>query len=159
MLSLLFISGCGYKPSSLYTQQMMGDKVSLEVDVSLSDPENSVLTKEAINKAVLFRLKSNVVSLSEADANLKVSYKHILFVPLQYDESGYVRYYQAVTTLHFEFTKGKKVIIKDIAGNYQFPIQPSAIISSSARFEAIEEGSKKAIDQFVAYMGVVGVKE
>ncbi len=155
---IFFLTSCGYKPSATYTKEMVGD-VSLDIDVSLSDPENSVLTKEAINRAILFRLKGNVVAKSDSTAHLKVSYKSIDFIPLQYDDSGYVRYYQTRTTLHFEFTKDKKVIQKDMVGLYAFPIQQSAIISSSNRYDAIEEGSKKAIDQFVAYMGVIGAKE
>ncbi|KIM04884.1 MAG: hypothetical protein KN64_05645 [Sulfurovum sp. AS07-7] len=155
---IFFLTSCGYKPSTTYTKEMVGN-VSLDIDVSLSDPENSVLTKEAIKRAILFRLKGNVVAKNDSTAHLKVFYQSINFVPLQYDDSGYVQYYQARTTLLFEFTKDKKVIQKDVIGLYAFPIQQSAIISSSNRFDAIEEGSKNAIDQFVAYMGVIGAKE
>jgi hypothetical protein len=70
-----------------------------------------------------------------------------------------VVYYQAVITLRFEFTKGKIQENRLIVGRYQFPIRPSAIISNDLRFKAIEQGSIKALDQFIAYISAKGLLE
>ncbi len=156
ILILFVFVGCGYKPSSYFTPKTIGDKVYTEVDVSLSDPQNAVLIKDALNKALYSRVKTIVTTKSKADSTIKVSYQSIKFIPLQYDRNGYVVYYQAHISLKFKFIKGDKIDEKVIIGRYEFPIRPSAIISTSLRFEAIEKGSKKALDEFIAYLETKG---
>jgi hypothetical protein len=157
-LSLLF-TACGYKPSSHYTKKIVGERVYTEVEVSLSDPENAVLIKDALNKALFSRLKSKATRKSRADSSIYVAYDNIRFVPLQYDKNGYVVHYQAYITLGFTFKKKDIIEKKQIVGRYDFPIRPSAIISNDLRFKAIEQGSIKALDQFIAYLSAKGVLE
>jgi len=150
-------TSCGYKPSSLYTKKMMGEKVYTEIEVSLSEPENSVLIKDALNKALFTRLKSHASKKEGADSSIKVLYKSIRFVPLQYDSNGYVVYYQAHISLGFTFEKGEIEENRSIVGRYEFPIRPSAIISNDLRFKSIENGSLKALDEFISYLSAKGV--
>lgn len=154
---LMLLTACGYKPSAHYASQVIGEKVYTQVDVSLSDPENAVLTKDALNRALRIRLKRIVTRKERADSAIGVVYDTIRFVPLQYDQQGYVVYYQAHITLGFTFTKGGKVEKRQMIGRYEFPIRPSAIISTDLRFKAIEQGSIKALDQFISYLSVKGL--
>jgi len=156
---IILFSGCGYKPSANFTPQTIGEKVHTEVEVSLSDPQNAVLVKDAINRALYTRLKSSITNKAKADSTIKVFYKSISFQPLQYDENGYVIYYQAYIRLKFQFIKGEKVVERETLGRYEFPIRPSAIISSSLRFKAIENGSSRALEEFIAYLSNLGVIE
>jgi len=39
-----------------------------------------------------------------------------------------------------------------VSGFYDFPIEPEAIISDSLRFQAIKNGSAKALDAFISYI-------
>jgi hypothetical protein len=126
------------------------------VVVSLSDPENAVVIKDALNRALYSRLKSLATTKKEADSTIRVVYKSIKFRPLQYDKSGYVVYYQANIKLKFELIRGEVKEVRDIVGMYEFPISPSAIISNELRFEAIKEGSVRALDQFIAYLSSKG---
>ncbi|MCH9739612.1 MAG: hypothetical protein K0U38_02040 [Epsilonproteobacteria bacterium] len=154
---LILLTACGYKPSSHFVPKTIGDKVYTEVDVSLSDPENAVLIKDALNRALYSRLKSMAASKEEAKSTIKVAYHAIKFIPLQYDKNGYVVYYQANITLKFQFLNDKKQCERLISGRYEFPIRPSAIISNSLRFQAIEKGSIQALDQFIAYLSSRGL--
>ncbi|HHD80828.1 MAG TPA: hypothetical protein ENK99_04400 [Campylobacterales bacterium] len=156
-LLIIIILGCGYKPSSHFTPKTIGEKVYTEVDISLSDPQNAVLLKDALYKALCSRIKSRVTSKKQANSIIKVKYQSLKFIPLQYDKNGYVVYYQAHISLKFEFIKGDKKEQRVIIGRYEFPIRPSAIISTSLRFKAIEKGSKKALDEFIAYLESKGV--
>ena len=52
--------------------------------------------------------------------------------------------------------KNGQIYKRLITGKYSFPIRPSAIISTSLRFEAIKKGSIKALDQFIAYLTTLG---
>lgn len=157
MLLILFLTACGYKPSSQYTQKIMGEKVYTQVDVSLADPENSVLIKDALNKALYTRLKSRATRKKYATSSIYIKYNDISFMPLQYDQNGYVVYYQAVIRLGFRLIKDKFKEKRTIVGYYGFPIRPSAIISNDLRLKAIEKGSLKALDQFISYLSVKGV--
>jgi len=153
----ILLSGCGYRPSSHFTPKTIGQKVYTEVDISLSDPQNAVLLKDALHKALYSRFKSRVTTKREADSMIKVIYQSLKFIPLQYDRNGYVVYYQALISLQFQFTKGDKKEERVIIGRYEFPIRPSAIISTSLRFQAIERGSMRALDEFIAYLESKGV--
>ena len=152
LLITLLLLGCGYRPSSHFTPKTIGQKVYTEVDISLSDPENAVLLKDALHKALYSRLKSRVTTKREADSMIKVTYQSLRFIPLQYDKNGYVVYYQANISLRFQFIKGDKKEERVIIGRYEFPIRPSAIISTSLRFQAIEKGSLRALDEFISYL-------
>jgi len=157
MVATLLLTACGYKPSSHYTKKIVGERVYTEVEVSLSDPENAVLIKDALNKALYSRLKSKATRKSHADSSIYVAYDNIRFVPLQYNKNGYVVHYQAYITLGFTFKKKNITEKRQIVGRYDFPIRPSAIISNDLRFKAIEQGSIKALDQFIAYLSAKGV--
>ena len=155
-LSILILTACGYRPSSYYTKSIIGEKVYTEVEVSLSDPENAVLIKDALNRALYRRLKTQVTREEDADSRIYVAYKKIDFLPLQYDKHGYVVHYQANIFLEFLFEKGSQKEKKTIIGHYEFPIRPSAIISNDLRYKAIQKGSLKALDQFIAYLTTKG---
>jgi hypothetical protein len=156
-IATLILASCGYKPSSHYTKKIVGEDIYTEVEVSLSDPENAVLIKDALNKALYTRLKSKATCKQDADSSIYVAYDNIRFVPLQYNKNGYVVHYQANITLGFTFVKGKVTQKRQIVGRYDFPIRPSAIISNDLRFKAIEQGSVKALDQFIAYLSAKGL--
>lgn len=154
---MLLLTACGYKPSSHYSKQIIGENVYTEVEVSLSDPENAVLIKNALNKALYTRLKTKATRKRDADSSIYVAYDNIRFVPLQYNKNGYVVHYQARITLGFTFVKGEVTQKRQLIGRYEFPIRPSAIISNDLRFKAIEHGSIKALDQFIAYLSAKGL--
>jgi len=154
---LFFFSACGYKPSAHNTPKTIGEKVYTEVDVSLSDPENSVLTRDILNKTLYTRLRSIVTTKAKADSTIKVAYNGIRFIPLQYNKNGYVVQYQANVSLHFTFIKAGHREEKNMIGRYEFPILPSAIISNDVRFQGIDKGSLKALDQFIAYISAKGL--
>ena len=159
LLSLLIfalVNGCGYRPSSHVVKKVFGDRVYTKVDVSLATPENSVLTKDALNKALRTRLKTIVTRKENADSMLSVMYENITFIPLQYDKNGYVVEYQVNMKLKFTFEKDGKIEIRRTIGRYEFPISPTAIIAYDVQFKAIERSSVKALDQFFAYIAAKG---
>jgi hypothetical protein len=157
LLALTVFTACGYKPSASYAKKLVGEKVYTQVDVSLSDPENAVLTKDALNMALQTRLKRKVSKAKNADSSIFVFYKDIRFIPLQYDRNGYVVFYQAHIALDFTFKKEKIVEHRRIVGRFEFPIRASAIISNDLRLKAIEKGSLKALDEFITYLAAKGL--
>jgi hypothetical protein len=46
----------------------------------------------------------------------------------------------------------------NVSGVYDFNIEPNAIVSDQARFEAIRQGAQKGIDNFVAQVAAQGAR-
>jgi len=87
---VVFISACGYKPSSHYAQEILGEKIHVEVSISRKDPKNSVLIKDAVNESVITRLGGKLSDKATADAELYVKIASTTFSAVLYDEDGYV---------------------------------------------------------------------
>ncbi|WP_281950341.1 LPS assembly lipoprotein LptE [Nitrosophilus kaiyonis] len=158
ILTILMLSGCGYKPTSIYAKKVLGQKIYTDVKVYLRDPENAVLIKDAINEAVISRFKGSLAPKRYADSEIYISLKSVSFTPLQYDKNGYVIYYRAVTTLNIVYKNKKESRSIDVSGNYDFPIEPNSVISDTKRFEAIRESSKKALDKFISQISIIGLR-
>lgn len=150
LLALLMIAGCGYKPSSHHARALLGTRISTEVRISLQDPQNSVLIKDAINKAVITRFRASLAPRAEAQSHLVISIKELKFSPLQYNQNGYIVAYRTMIVLDIERVSGEERERYRASSVYDFTIEPNAIISDQARFEAIRQSAQKALDLFVA---------
>ncbi len=159
-VSLLFVTiGCGYKPTLLYTQEVLGDRIYAEVETSLEDPENSVLIKDALREAVLNRFRSKLVSKDLATSTIYMKLNKVTFMPIQYDRNGYVVAYKTYVELKTRFrdrSGGEKTILS--TGDYDFTIESNSVISDTKRFEAIRLASSKAIDHFISKLSIQGIR-
>lgn len=154
----LLVTGCGYLPASKEARKVVGEKLFVEVTVPLEDPENAVIIKDAMQKAVVTRFHSSLVSENEAKTTLMVVMTSIAFRPLQYNENGYIIVYRAGIRVGItRESEGKKKIYTSL-GNYDFTIEPNAVITDTQRFEAISRASLKALDSFVAQVGAEGTR-
>jgi len=159
LLSLMVLSGCGYKPMTEYTKKVFTDRVYVDVDVYLRDPENAVLVKDALNEAVVSRFNSKLVHKSDATTQLKVKFERVTFNPIQYDSNGYAIFYRAKVTLKISYDSNGNKGQERVTGYYDFPIEPNAVISDSKRFESIRFGAQKALDSFVSRIAMRGAVE
>jgi len=157
-LLLLFVSGCGYMPASKQARKVVGEKLFVEVDVTLQDPENSVLIKDAARKAVVTRFHAALVPQSEAKTRLQLKLSSISFSPLQYDQNGYIVVYR--TNVIIAVKRSSAGIHKKYTarGTFDFTIEANAVITDTQRFDAISQASLKALDSFVAQVGAEGTK-
>ena len=153
----ILLSGCGYKPSSHYAKNVMGEKVSTQVLISLEDPENTVLIKDAIDSAVIMRFRSSLTDRASAVTHLQIMLQSVsLDEPLQYNEKGLVTSYRTKVTLQILRTTDGFAKTYHVTGVYDFAIEPNAIISDQARFEAIRYSAEKAMDSFIAQVAAEG---
>lgn len=155
-LVFVFITGCGYLPASKQARKVVGDKIFVEVTVSLQDPENAVLIKDAARKSVVTRFHSSLVPQAQAKTTLWVELTGISFTPLQYDTNGYVIVYR--TNINLNVMRRNKTEKKsyNAVGSYDFAIEPNAVITDNQRFDAIRQASLKALDSFIAQVGAEG---
>ena len=158
-LLVLFLNSCGYKPTSIYTKNVLGDTIFVDVKSSLRDPENSILIKDALNEAVINKFKSRVVEKkSDATSTLYVELKSVYFQPIEFDKNGYVISYKTVVKLLTLYKDKRSMASKILTqGDYDFNIESNSIISDTKRFNAIKEASQKAIDAFISKISVKGV--
>lgn len=158
LIALILLSGCGYIPASKQARKVVGKNIFVEVTVSLQDPENAVLIKDAARKAVVTRFHSSLVPQSQAETTLWVNLSSIGFSPLQYDTNGYVIVYRANISITVTRRNNGETRKYNSRGSYDFAIEPNAIITDTQRFEAIRQASLKALDSFVAQVGAEGTQ-
>lgn len=152
------IVGCGYKPASYYTKEVLSGGIYVEVEPLASDPENTVLIHDSINEAVVVRFKGALASKREAATYIKAKIGKIAFETIQKDEKGYAIMYRTTVTLNYSVVKNGMSQSFTTSGFYDFAIEPNSIISDSKRFESIKVASTKALDEFVSRLGIAGWK-
>ncbi len=157
IISLLFLGGCGYKPTTTYTKEALGENIYAEVQILRSDPKSSVSVQDAINSAVLSRFKANLTSRQRADTVLNIKFNGLSFTPLQYDRDGYAVYYQATVRLLVDYETPHKSGTFNVSGSYEFAVESSSVITDAKRSEALREGSLDALDEFVSRLALEGI--
>ncbi len=153
---LLLFAGCGYKSAKAYVDEVVGERLYVQTSLLLRDPQNAVLIKDAINKALQERFGKRLVSYKSADTKIFVDVKRVDFLPLEYDRYGYVIYYRTKVALAFNVVRGKHTQHLVTKGFYDFPIEPNTVITDTLRFIAIKEAANKAIDAFIAKLSFLG---
>lgn len=152
----MLLGGCGYRPVSHYSKAVTGETVSTKVIISMEDPENTVIIKDAVDSAVIMRFHSSLREYGEAQTHLDIYLQSVVFQPLQFDEHGYIITYRTRITLRIVRKTGDVSKRYKLKGTHDFAIEPNAIISDQARFTAIKSGSAKAIDSFIAQVAAEG---
>jgi len=157
-LIVLMMAGCGYSPASHYAQKVVGESVSTEVVISMEDPQNTVIIKDAVDTAVITKFRTSLVSRELSKTHLKFAITSVGMTPLRYDINGYVITYRTTVAMGIERISIEDRARYNVSGVYDFDIEPNAIVSDQARFEAIRQGAQKGIDIFVAQVAAQGVK-
>lgn len=150
ILTIIFI-GCGYRPISYYAKQTLGINIYVNANISLSDPENTVIAKDALNRAISTRLQSNLTSKDNADTIINIDMTNINIYSIADGSDGFSDFYRASVELSFTYTDKLGRAQKFInTGNYDFPVDRVSIITDDKRFFAINQASIQAIDRFIA---------
>jgi len=158
LLAFVFVlfTACGYQPSSKFARNIVGDKVSTSVIISLRDPENSVLIKDSVDLAIIEIFHTSLVDKKDASTHLTLNILDPSYAPIEYDKNGYIVAYRTTVTLNI--TKEANGISKKYKtrGTYDFTIVPNSNITDQERFQAIKNGAKKAIKSFIAQVSAEG---
>jgi len=156
---LLIFTACGYKPSSALIKNVFDDTVYVDVHVDKIEPENAPFIKDEMNRLIFTRFKGRVVGKEKADNQILVNYAGSSFYPLVTDKNGYITRYRANIRVQFTMKTKKGKFAKTIITQHDGDVQASSFRSSTLRIEAIRKGLRKALDQFLAYVSVQGLKE
>ena len=151
IIILFYLISCSYTPIAKYKQNIIKNKIYTEIDISISEPKNSVLLKDALND-IMFRYFNNSTLEQNSTFNfIKVTYKSINFRPTSYDKNGYTLSYRAEIELNFKSTINNDKIEKDINGNYDFFISSDQLLSNDIKYKAIKYSSEDALNKFINF--------
>ena len=158
LLIIQLISACGYRPSSKFSRNILGQKISTSITISVEDPENTVLIKDAVDGAIVEIFQASLVSKNQSDTHLALSISKPTYSPIQYDANGFVIVYRMSVSLNIiKYNNGesKTYITK---GTYDFSVTPNAVVTDQDRFDAIKNGALKAINGFISKISAEGAR-
>ncbi|MFW3411577.1 LPS assembly lipoprotein LptE [Aliarcobacter butzleri] len=159
-LAFLFVA-CGYKPSTYYAKKEMEGNVYVKLDVSLVDPRNSVLVKDAVTKILIQKLDSNLVDKEkDADVVMNLGISSVDLSALQYDARGYNKLYKAQVFIRVDYYRKDNGIKKSftVDGEYDFAVDIGGTITDANRYDAITKASDQAVSEVVSRIAVQSFK-
>lgn len=159
VLIIALLSGCGYRPSAKFSRAVVGEKISTSVNISLIDPENTVIIKDAVDAAIIKVFHASLVPKTMSQTHLILSLSDPSYAAIQYDSDGFIVAYRATVLLKIlrkTADISKNYVVK---GTYDFSVTPNAIITDKERFDAIKFSSEKAIRAFVAQVSAEGARK
>lgn len=159
-LAFLFVA-CGYKPSTYYAKKEMEGNVYVKLDVSLVDPRNSVLVKDAVTKILIQKLDSNLVDKEkDADVVMNLGISSVNLSALQYDAKGYNKLYKAQVFIRVDYYRKENGIKKSftVDGEYDFAVDIGGTITDANRYDAITKASDQAVSEVVSRIAVASFK-
>jgi len=159
IIIFVFFAGCGYRPNATYAQEVAGASVSVQIVISAVNPQNTVLIKDAVSKAVIENFRTRLTNSADAATRLRVKLQSVSYYPIQYNANGYIISYRMRTVLLITMLHNGKSKKYTEQGIYDFSIEPNAIISNQLRITAIKNSAAKAIRAFVAQISAVGARK
>lgn len=156
---LLFsLIGCGYTPNAKFSRDVLGEKISTSVIISAQDPQNTVVIKDAVDKAVIEVFHASLVTQDRSDSHLVIKMATPTYTPIVYDENGFITGYRMSIALNI--TKHSKASSKsyNTRGFHDFSVAPNAIVTDQDRFKAIGYAAQRAIKAFVAQVSAEGAR-
>ena len=156
---LIFLTSCGYKPTSHSIKSIFGNTIHIDVVIDKLEPKSAVYIKDEMRKIIYRRFHSKVADKNVADSKIIISYGGSKLTPLKYDRNGFVRKYTISLSIIFKVeTKNGFKFIKKIRTQYESDTQEIGKNQSHLRAEAIKKSMKIAIDEFVAYLSKRGLR-
>jgi len=156
---LFMLVACGYQPSSKYARNVTGEKISTEIRISAQDPENTVVIKDAVDTAVIEVFQASLVPKGYANTHLIFKISPPAYTPVQFDTNGFIVGYRATITLYIQRVSKDTQKSYVARGNYDFSVNPNAVVTDQQRFVAIKESAQKAIISFVAQVSAEGSRD
>ncbi|NLY03395.1 MAG: penicillin-binding protein [Campylobacter sp.] len=163
----IFIVGCGYLLVARVSENILGDSVFVDVAMSKIDPQNTVAIKDAVREGVVYRLHRTLADEKSAQSKILVSIKSLKFSAQTYDQYGYVTSYKANLSLKFQTQLSDGRVLNILgSGDHDFRVtrlvkksrDTSSVISDKERYDAIQNASMQAFDEFLAALAVQGYK-
>jgi len=157
---ILFFIGCGYKPSSVYQKEIVGDKIYTNVNIDIKNPKDSVFLKDAANQAVISTFGGVISSKDDANTQIILKINSINFSAIDYDNNGYPILYRVTSSITTKIIdKSNQTHTFKTSGTYDFAISANSVISDNLRHTAIRESLIRALDELAVQISILGMKK
>lgn len=154
---IMIIVGCGYQPSSKYVKNVFDESIYVEVKVDPAEPENAPYLTDELRKAIIQRFNGKIAPKETAENSIIATYKGTQFIPIAYDQAGYITRYATIVKVEFEMKdKNGKNFHKTITATSQEGVSQSALATSTSRILSIKFGLQKATDEFISFVSATG---
>lgn len=166
LLALLF-SACAYRPVSVVTKDILGENIYVNVEISKTDPQNTVAIKDGIRQAVVTKLNRNLSDEKDATTKINAKILSLSFSELSSDSFGYGTSYKATLVVSYDITYSNgEIQTINSSGDYDFKISQKikntdftdSVISDTERFNAIKNASEQSFDELISNIAIKGVK-
>ncbi len=141
---------CGYVPVSTYTKEALGERIYTTVYIPVDAPEFAVNVTDAVKEAIVEKFKGKITNdITQADSIIRVKNATHSISDLKINSDGLVTLKRVTVNLTATITK-KDRSVQNISGVGSFDYSLSKDASSStADTDAINEASKKALDDII----------
>ena len=141
---------CGYVPVSTYTKEALGERIYTTVYIPVDAPEFAVTVTDAVKEAIVEKFKGKITNdITQADSIIRVNNATHSISDLKINSDGLVTLKRVTVNLTATITK-KDRSVQNISGVGSFDYSLSKDASSStADTDAINEASKKALDDII----------
>ena len=161
LICIFLFIGCGYKPSSYYAKNAISGDVYVELKVDISNAQNSVYVKDAMNEMVINQLKANLTDdKMKADTIVTVALTNVSHIAMSTDDNGYVESYRTIVNIGVSYQKknGKKKSI-NVSNYYDYSVDPTSIITDQKKNIAVKIASTKAFTDVFSKIAINNMKE
>jgi hypothetical protein len=146
----LFLIGCGYKPSSVYQNKILGDNIKAIVKIDPKSPRETIFLTDAVNDAVYTVFDKNLC-FSNCDTIIEVNPNSSTLIPLDFDENGYPILYRSKVVLKVKIKdKNNKTRNYTVDGTYDFNVAPQSVLTDQIKLEAYKKASINALNRLFA---------
>jgi len=156
--SLFFIfTGCGYKPSIRYQDNLLSNKIKVENRIDVKNPRETIFLRDAINDAIFTILNKNVC-YENCDTILKINSANYSLSVLDYDKNGFPSLYRANVNLSVTLIdKNEKSHNYNVSGIYDFRVESNSVINDEVKLNAYKQATINALNKLFALIARDGV--
>ncbi len=155
---VVFLIGCGYKPSSVYQEKILGNNIKVIVNIDVKNPRETIFLKDAVLDAVYTLLGENVCNYN-CDSTMVINPQSSSLEVLDYDRNGYPVLYRSIVHLTADIIdKNGKKRHYSVDGTYDFRIKSQSLIDDETRLNAFKNASINALNKLFANLAKDGVK-
>jgi len=153
----LILTGCGYKPSTVYQDRLISNKVKIVIEIDVKNPRESIFVKDALNDAIYSILNKNVC-YNNCNSVLKINSSSFSLSVLDYDKNGYPVLYRANVSLNVTLIdKNQKKYLYNVKGIYDFRIESNSVLNDEEKLNAYKNASINALNKLFALITKDGV--
>jgi len=154
----IFLMGCGYKPSSNYQANIIGNNINAIVEIDVKNPQKTLFLKDALNDAVYTIFGANIDE-KNPNTTIKLVIISSSLEPLDYDKNGFPILYRSEVSLKAYVTdKKNKKRVYLVDGSYDFTVSSNSVINDQIQLDSFKKASVNALNKLLALITKDGMK-